>query len=232
MSKGWRVTWIVLAVVVVGLWIVNYYTSNPLAKHRAAIELETYLNKNYPKEALEVQDGKYERKRDMYEFTVKNRDDAKQKYTFQIQNGRGYEVLSDTLKEQSYDPQQSKEVSVQMSNELQQTLATKVQNVKHVSATIRTKKETIQLSSKEEQLEEPAVIAIDIDMTGMSREDLYQIAREVYEELAREQVHYEKVTIAGYELKGEVNQKKWHYIYKIQFMENQPPVKEGITHTI
>ncbi|WIL37578.1 hypothetical protein QN089_09435 [Kurthia sp. YJT4] len=119
-----------------------------------------------------------------------------------------------------------------MSNQLQQVLTSNVPNVKHVLATIRTKKETIQLSSKEEQLEEPAVIAIDIDMTGMSREDLYQIAREVYEELAREQVHYEKVTIAGYELKGEVNQKKWHYIYKIQFMENQPPVKEGITHTI
>lgn len=97
-----------------------------------------------------------------------------------------------------------------MSNQLQQVLTSNVPNVKHVLATIRTKKETIQLSSKEEQLEEPAVIAIDIDMTGMSREDF----------------------IAGYELKGEVNQKKWHYIYKIRFMENQPPVKEGITHTI
>lgn len=231
MSKGWRVTWIVLAVVVVGLWIVNYYTSNPLAKHRAAIELETYLNKNYPKEALEVQDGKYERKRDMYEFTVKNRDDMEQSYTFQIQNGRGYEVLSDTLKEQSYDPQQSKEVSVQMSNQLQQVLTSNVPNVKHVSATIRTKQETIQLSSKED-IEEPAIIAIDVDMTGMSREDLYQIAREVYDELAREKVHYQKATVAGYELKGEANQKQWQYVYRIQFSENRAPVKNEITRTI
>lgn len=44
MSKGWCIIWIVLVVVVVGLWITNYYMSNPLAKHRAAIELETYLN--------------------------------------------------------------------------------------------------------------------------------------------------------------------------------------------
>ena len=99
MSKGWCIIWIVLVVVVVGLWITNYYMSNPLAKHRAAIELETYLNENYPNQTFDVKNGKYEQKRDMYEFTVKNRDDAKQKYTFQIQNGRGYEVLSDTLKE-------------------------------------------------------------------------------------------------------------------------------------
>ena len=119
-----------------------------------------------------------------------------------------------------------------MSNELQQTLATEVPNVKHVSATIRTKKETIQLSSKEEQLEEPAVIAIDIDMTGMSREDLYQIAREVYDELAREKVHYQKATVVGYELKGEANQKQWQYVYRIQFSENRAPVKNEITRTI
>lgn len=139
MSKGWRIIWIVLVVVVVGLWIANYYMSNPLAKHRAAIELETYLNKNYPNQAFDVKDGKYEQKRDVYAFTVKNRDDMEQSYTFQIQNGRGYEVLSDTLKKQIYNPQQSKEVSVQMSNQLQQVLTSNVPNVKHVLATIRTK---------------------------------------------------------------------------------------------
>ncbi|GED19233.1 hypothetical protein [Kurthia gibsonii] len=118
-----------------------------------------------------------------------------------------------------------------MSNQLQQVLTSNVPNVKHVLATIRTKQETIQLSSKED-IEEPVIIAIDVDMTGMSREDLYQIAREVYDELAREKVHYQKATVVGYELKGEANQKQWQYVYRIQFSENRAPVKNEITRTI
>lgn len=118
-----------------------------------------------------------------------------------------------------------------MSNQLQQVLTSNVPNVKHVLATIRTKQETIQLSSKED-IEEPVIIAIDVDMTGMSREDLYQIAREVYDELEREKVHYQKATVVGYELKGEANQKQWQYVYRIQFSENRAPVKNEITRTI
>lgn len=235
MKKGWKVTGVILTVIIIGLCITNYYTSNPLAKHRAAIELETYLNTQYPNQAFEVQNGHYERKKDLYTFTVKNRADSKQQYIFQIQNGRSYEVISDRLKEQAYDPEISKEVSVEVSNGLQQMLTMQIPTVKNVSANVQTKKQIVQLSAEkmaQGQQEDPAVIAIDVDMTNMNRKDALNIASEVYDVLAREKVNYSKATVAGYEVKGKTNQKTWRYIYRVQFSKNQPPGDNHLTRTI
>ncbi|GEK33308.1 YfjL-like protein [Kurthia sibirica] len=97
MTKTTRRVWMIIGIVVICLLITNNFTSNPYAKHRAALKVKTFLNENYKKYSFDVADGHFNRQQKLYQFTVTNKNDAAQSYKFKIENGDDYSIVENTI---------------------------------------------------------------------------------------------------------------------------------------
>lgn len=230
MTKGWRRAWMIIGLVIIILLIVNEFTSNPYAEHRAKVKLETYLNEKYPDRSFSVTDGEYDRKKDQYQFEVTNKFKTDETFSFQIENGDDYKIVLDRLKESEYDEEASKRLSLEASAELKKLVEAQIPTVKSVTAAINVPKRTDgkeyaswDPSFEQDNIDAAAKVLMDIDVTGLNDKDMYEISNKVYDILQQENINYSSVTLTGYKVGGETGTKSWDYEYKMEFAKNRKP---------
>lgn len=230
MSKVWRRVWMFIGLVVILLLIVNHFTSNPYAEYRAKLKLETYLNEKYPDRSFDITDGKYDYKNDLYSFSVKNKYEKGETYSFKIEDGQEYKIVVDRLKESEYDEEASKRLSLEASNSLKEIIELQIPTVKSVTAAVQVEKRTdgIEYAQWQPAFEDgnekfAAKILMDIDVTGMDEKDMYAISNQIYQILQQENVNYSSATLTGYKVGGETGEKSWDYEYKLEFEKEKKP---------
>lgn len=220
----------IIGLIVIALLIVNEFTSNPYAEHRAKVKLQTYLNEKYPDRSFEVTDGKYHLKEDLYSFTVSNKFADNENYSFKIENGQQYAVVQDNLKESEIDEESSKRLSIEASNSLKQLVESQIPYVKSVTAAVRVVKRSDgieyakwQPSFEDGNKDASAKILMDFDVSGMDESDMYAISNQVYTILQQENVNYSTATLTGYKVSGKTGKATWDYEYKLEFDKNKKP---------
>lgn len=233
MSKKARRIWFVVGLVIVILLIINHFTSNPYEKYRANIKLETYLDKKYPILSFDIANGKYDRQKNVYKFDVTNKNNADEVYQFEVENGDGYKILHDTVMENEVDETASSRLSLEASNNIKEMLVTEVPNVKNVTADVEVLKQedryplwTPTFDNGKKQ--SAARILIDLDVSGMSKKDMYELSDKVYNILTKEDVNFSSATLTGYKTEGNTGEKKWRYQYKLAFTKEEKPDKTKI----
>lgn len=230
MSKAWRRVWMIIGLVIVLALIVNQFTSNPYAKYRAKVKLETYLNEKYPETSFKVTNGKYQLKENNYDFKVTNKFKTDETYDFSIENGHDYTIVQDRLKESEYDEEASKRLSLEASNQIKSIVEVEVPTVKSVTVDLKVPKRTDgknyaqwNFNFDENNEVSAAKILMDVDVTGMNDKDMYAITNQIYTILQKQNINYSSAIVTGYKVDGEIGKKTWDYEYKMEFAKGKKP---------
>lgn len=230
LSQTWRRIWVGIGIVVILLLIVNEFTSNPYAKYRAKVKLETYLNENYPESSFKVTNGRFERKENNYDFKVTNKFKTEETYAFEIENGDDYTILQDQIKENEYDEEASKRLSLEASNSLKSIVEMEVPSVKSVTVNLKVPKRTdgksyAQWNPDFDTTNEVsgAKILMDVDVTGLNDKDMYAITTKIYSILQKQNINYSTTVVTGYKVAGDIGEKTWDYEYKMEFDKGKKP---------